>query len=94
VVETLAEITSAGPIPHTVGELPPGVLSTIQQHVTNQEMIVVAALEGDRQLALQAMVNDPLVPSLKVARAMLDELIDAQRDYLPQFTGRKMAVAA
>jgi alpha-galactosidase len=85
VVETLAEITSAGAQPLTVGTLPPGVLSTLQPHVTNQEMIAVAALEGDRQLALQAMVNDPLVPSLRIARTLLDEFLEAHGAYLPQF---------
>jgi alpha-galactosidase len=94
VVETLAEITAAGAFPHTVGALPPGILSTLQQHATNQEMIAVAALEGDRHLALQAMVNDPLVPSLQIARSMLDELIDAHKEYLPQFSGTRVAVTA
>jgi alpha-galactosidase len=93
VVETLAEITSAGAQPLTVGAVPPGVLSTLQPHVANQEMIAVAALEGDRQLALQAMVNDPLVPSLQVARALLDDLLQAHAEYLPQFRQR-VAVAA
>src|SRR5205814_383986 len=77
VVETLAEITSAGAQPLTVGDVPPGVLSTLEPHVRNQEMIAVAALEGDRQLALQAMLNDPLVPSLQVARALLNDLLEA-----------------
>jgi alpha-galactosidase/6-phospho-beta-glucosidase family protein len=92
VVETLAEITSAGAQPLTVGHMPPGVLSTLQPHVVNQEMIALAALEGDKQLALQAMVNDPLVPSLQVARALLDDLLTAHADYLPQFQ-RRVAVA-
>jgi alpha-galactosidase/6-phospho-beta-glucosidase family protein len=88
VVETLAEITSAGAQPLTVGAVPPGVLSTLQPHVTNQEMIARAAMEGDRGLALQAMVNDPLVPSLQVARKLLDELLEAHAGYLPQFRQR------
>jgi alpha-galactosidase/6-phospho-beta-glucosidase family protein len=94
VVETLAEITSAGAQPLAVGALPAGVLSTIQPHVTNQEMIAVAALEGDRQLALQAMVNDPLVPDLHTARVMLDELLEAHARYLPRFKRTTAAVAA
>jgi alpha-galactosidase/6-phospho-beta-glucosidase family protein len=93
VVETLAEITSAGAQPLTVGAIPAGVLSTLQPHVINQEMIAEAALTGDRALALQAMVNDPLVPSLQVARLMLDDLLDAHAAYLPQFT-KKVPVAA
>ncbi len=93
VVETLAEITSAGAQPLTVGTIPPGVLSTLQPHVVNQEMIAQAALTGDRALALQAMVNDPLVPNLQTARAMLDELLEAHAEFLPQFQ-RRVAVAA
>jgi alpha-galactosidase/6-phospho-beta-glucosidase family protein len=93
VVETLAEITSAGAQPLTVGGVPAGVLSTLQPHVANQEMIAVAALEGDRQLALQALVNDPLVPSLQVARGLLRDLLEAHAEHLPQFRSR-VAVAA
>jgi alpha-galactosidase len=93
VVETLAEITSAGVQPLTVGALPHGVLSTLEPHVVNHELIARAALEGDRRLALQAMVNDPLVHDLKIARPLLDELLAAHADYLPQF-GRRVAVAA
>jgi alpha-galactosidase/6-phospho-beta-glucosidase family protein len=88
VVETLAEITSAGAQPLTVGTVPPGVLSTLQPHVVNQEMIAQAALTGDRALALQAMVNDPLVPNLQIARALVDELVEAHAAYLPQFSSR------
>src|ERR1700694_2181438 len=75
VVETLAEITSAGAQPLTVGALPTGVLGPLQPHVINQELIVRAALEGDRRLALQAMVNDPLVGNLETARALLDDFL-------------------
>ena len=93
VVETLAEITSAGAFPHTVGALPLGVLGTLEPHVVNQELIVQAALHGDRQLALQAMVNDPLVPSLATAQAVLDDLLEAHAALLPQFK-RRVAAAA
>jgi alpha-galactosidase/6-phospho-beta-glucosidase family protein len=93
VVETLAEITSAGAQPLTVGAVPPGVVGTLQPHVNNQEMIALAALEGDRGLALQAMVNDPLVPSLQVARSLLDDLLEAHADYLPQFRSGNLVTA-
>src|SRR5262249_11848500 len=93
VVETLAEITSAGAQPLTVAALPNGVLSTLQPHVVNQELIAQAALEGDRGLALQAMANDPLVPSLPIARALLDELLEAHAGFLPQFRSRAVVAA-
>jgi alpha-galactosidase/6-phospho-beta-glucosidase family protein len=62
--------------------------------VINQELIVQAAIEGDRKLALQAMVNDPLVHDLKTARALLDDLLEAHAEFLPQFKQRSVAVAA
>src|SRR5947199_2518106 len=88
VVETLAEITAAGAQPLTVGDVPPGVLSTLEPHVRNQEIIAVAALEGDRRLALQAIANDPLVPSLQIARNLMDDFLQAHAEYLPQFRQR------
>jgi alpha-galactosidase len=93
VVETLAELGATGASPLTVGALPLGVLGTLMPHVINQELIATAALTGDRQLALQAMVNDPLVADLRTAQALLDELIDAHAPYLPQFKRRVAAVA-
>ena len=88
VVETLAEITSAGAQPLTVGRCPRACSSTLQPHVANQELIAQAALEGDRRLALQAMVNDPLVGNLETARHLLDELLSVHAAYLPQFSTR------
>jgi alpha-galactosidase/6-phospho-beta-glucosidase family protein len=39
------------------------------------------------------MVNDPLVHDVKKGEALLDELLAAHADYLPQFRSR-VAVAA
>lgn len=85
VVETLAEVGAAGAHPIGAGPLPPGVLGTVYGHVLNQELIVEAALNGDRQLALQALLGDPLVRDFGSAPRLLDELLRAQARYLPQF---------
>ena len=85
VVETLAELGAAGAQPLTVGPLPGGVLGTLEGHVTNQELLVEAALNGDRQLALEALLNDPLTRDFASAPRLLDELLVAQQQYLPQF---------
>jgi alpha-galactosidase len=39
--------------------LPDGLHALISRHVANQEMIVQAALARDRDLAFQALFNDP-----------------------------------
>lgn len=85
VVETLAVVGPAGANPISVGALPPGVLGTIYPHVINQELLVDAALTGDRKLALQALVGDPLVRDFRTAPQLLDELLTAHADLLPQF---------
>jgi alpha-galactosidase/6-phospho-beta-glucosidase family protein len=85
VVETMGMVGPTGAYGVSVGALPRGVLNTVHPHVINQEMIVDAALAGDRQLALQALLNDPLVRDFRSAPRMLDELLKAHADYLPQF---------
>jgi alpha-galactosidase/6-phospho-beta-glucosidase family protein len=85
VVETLAEVGATGVNPIGVGALPPGVLGTLHPHVVNQELLVDAALTGDRQLALQALIGDPLVTDLRAAPKLLDELLEAHAELLPQF---------
>ena len=85
VVETLADVGSAGAQPLAVGPLSLGILRTLQPHISNQELIVDAALTGDRQLALQALVGDPLVRDWRSAPRLLDELLEAHEAYLPQF---------
>jgi alpha-galactosidase len=90
VVETMGVIDPLGGRGLTAGELPPPVLAVLSRHVANQEMIVRAGLDGDRKMALQALLNDPLVSEgiagdLPAAGKMLDELLTANRAYLPRF---------
>lgn len=67
------------------GDLPPGIHAVVARHVANQEMIVEAALNGDRRLALHALLADPLVHDLDTAGPMLDEMLASNRRYLPRF---------
>ncbi len=85
VVEISARIGADGIHPVNVGQLPAPILSTVALHVINQEMIVEAALRGDRQLALQALLGDPLVRDFHGAPKLLDELLKANAKWLPQF---------
>ena len=85
IVETLAEVGSTGVSPIGVGALPPGVLNTVHPHAVNQEMLVDAALTGDRQLALQALLGDPLVRDFKSAPKLMEELLAAHAELLPRF---------
>jgi len=85
IVETPVLIDANGVHPILIGELPLGILGLTLRHITNQEMIVEAALTGNKGLALQSLVNDPLVRNWENAPRMLDELLQANANYLPQF---------
>jgi alpha-galactosidase/6-phospho-beta-glucosidase family protein len=85
VVESMARVDADGIQPRDTGELPAPIQNLLYRHIVNQEMIVDAALSGDRQLALQTLLNDPLVNDYDNARFMLDEMIEATKGYLPQF---------
>jgi alpha-galactosidase len=86
IVEVPALIGGYGLRPLGMGALPEGIAAVLDARVRQQELTVEAALRGDRALALQALLADPLVPSVEAAERMLAAALDAYAQYLPQFT--------
>ncbi|RNB76597.1 6-phospho-beta-glucosidase [Brevibacillus panacihumi] len=84
-VEVNCVITKEGPIPLAVGDLPVAVRGLVQQIKSFERVAAEAAVTGDYHLALLAMTINPLVPSDVVAKQILDEMLEAHKDYLPQF---------
>jgi alpha-galactosidase/6-phospho-beta-glucosidase family protein len=86
-VETLATFGNGLLSPHASGMLPNGILGQVQKHCLNQDLMVDAALEGNRTKALQAMLGDPLNNNndIREIGVMLDELLKANAALLPQF---------
>jgi alpha-galactosidase len=85
ILEIPATVTHSGIRGVFIGDIPHGIATMISQRLYQQNLIVEAAINGDRQLAGQAMLLDPLVPSLEIAEAMLDELLEAHEENLPRF---------
>jgi alpha-galactosidase len=87
IVETYGVIDAIGAHAITFGEVPPGVQNVLEDHIRQQEMTIEAALTGSRELALQVLLNDPLSSRLTIPQAeqMLDELVKANKQYLPKF---------
>lgn len=85
VVEVSALVDGGGIQPMQVGSLPKGILRTLNGWVSQQELVVDAAVEGDRQAALQAMLADPQITSIDQAKAILDEFLDVHADLYPTF---------
>ena len=85
VVETYGAISGLGASGVAFGELPAPIAGLVHPHVINQEMIVEAGLTGDRDLAFQAFVNDPLISHHPEAGNMFEEMFEAHSQYLTQF---------
>jgi alpha-galactosidase/6-phospho-beta-glucosidase family protein len=85
VVETYGALNATGASGIVFGDLPPPVASLVHTHVFNQESIVQAGLNGDKDLAFRAFLNDPLISSQPNARQMFEEMFEAQASYLPQY---------
>jgi alpha-galactosidase len=79
IVETEGVVDAGGARPVAFGPLPDGVAAVVGHHARLQEMTVRAGLSGDRALALQVLLNDPLSARLGIdaAETLLDELLAA-----------------
>lgn len=84
-VEVNCVITKDGPKPISVGDLPVAVRGLVQQIKSFERVAAEAAVTGDYNTALLAMTINPLVPSDKVAKQILDEMLEAHKEHLPQF---------
>jgi alpha-galactosidase/6-phospho-beta-glucosidase family protein len=84
VVETNAQFRRNRLSPIVSNPLPGGVLSLVQRVVEVQQMTLQAAIDKEKELAFQALLNDPLCTiSVDQAWKMFDELLEANRAMLP-----------
>ncbi len=85
VVEVTCRITKDGPIPVEIGALPKATNGLVQEIKSFEIAAIEAAVTGDYNKALLAMMINPMVASQKYGIPVLDELLWAHRKYLPQF---------
>lgn len=84
-VEVNCVITKEGPKPITVGELPVAMNGLIQQMKSFERIAAEAAVTGDYNLAVLALTINPLVASDTLAKKIVDEMMEAHKEHLPQF---------
>ena len=82
-VEIPCVVDRLGPHPIRMGAIPLPIRGLIQAVKAYESLTVQAAVEGSKRVAMQALMAHPLVPSWEVARPMLDELLTANRPWLP-----------
>ncbi|WP_442914819.1 6-phospho-beta-glucosidase [Marinilactibacillus sp. 15R] len=85
VIEVNCLITKEGPVPLTVGRLPQQIKADILMMKAFEEQVIKASISGDYRDAYLAFVMNPLIKDEKKAKVILDELLNAHKEYLPQF---------
>lgn len=91
IVEVNAQINAYGVRPIHAGPLPEALAAHLRHYFAFQQHVVEAALSGDRAAALHAFLLDPTTQSqldLEQTQALLDEMLEANRPYLPLFFER------
>ena len=83
-VEIPAYITDRGTEPVRVGEVPTFYKGLIVQQEAVEKLIVDAAVEHSYEKALMAFTLSKTVPSLLVAKKILDDMIVANKAYWPE----------
>lgn len=84
-IEVNCIVTKQGPLPIPLRKIPAsvrGLLAAVKQY---ENLTIDAAVQGDRQTALQAMAHHPLVPTVSIAEQLLDEMLEQNKQYLPLF---------
>lgn len=84
-IEVNCVVTAQGPTAIPVSTIPEHVTGLLHAVKTYESLTIQAAITGDRGIALQALVHHPLVPSVTVAKALLEEMLEANKAYLPNF---------
>jgi 6-phospho-beta-glucosidase len=62
-----------------------GIRGLLQVVKAYEELTIEAAVHGDRSAALQALAIHPLIPSVSVAKQLLDDILAANIEFLFQF---------
>jgi len=87
VVEVPCRIDASGATPLPLAPLAPEMHGLVQHAKAYERLTVQAAVTGDRQIALAALLANPLVRDYDVAEPLLEALLTANREYLPRFFG-------
>jgi len=88
VLESPAVADASGMRALMLGGLPSGLAATLVSRIAVVETIVDAALQGSRDLFVQALIAEGSVSSLTMARQLADDLLAAHAENLPQFAGK------
>ncbi|HZQ15051.1 MAG TPA: alpha-glucosidase/alpha-galactosidase [Pseudolabrys sp.] len=81
-VEVPVTVDAAGVHPVSLGPLPDAIAKLLTIQVQVQQLAIEAAVRASKDIALQALLIDPVVNSASAAVKILDELWDINKPYI------------
>ena len=84
-VETPVVVDGDGIHPVHVGALPEAIAELCRRELVVAQLGIDAAVEGDRQKALQCLLLDPVITDIETAKLVLDDYLTTYKQHLPQF---------
>lgn len=81
-VEVPVLVDAAGIHPISLGQLPDPIAKLLHTQASVQQLTVEAAVHGSKELALEALLIDPVINSSVAAIKLLDELWEINKPYI------------
>lgn len=85
IVEVPALVGGFGVSGMKMGRLPEGIAALCNREISIAKLMTKAAMEGDKEAAIQAFALDTMVNDLSLAETMIEDYLTTHRKYLPQF---------
>jgi len=85
IIELPGVLNARGVTAEHIGALPEGIAELLRREITITNLTVDAVVQGDRQLALQALLLDPVIRDMDVAKQILNDYLTAYKPHLPTF---------
>ncbi len=85
IVELPGVLNARGAAGIHVGAMPEGIAELLRREITISHLTVDAVVEGDRQLALQALLLGPVIRDLDIGKKILNDYLSTYQAYLPTF---------
>jgi len=84
-LEMPAIASARGFYPLRISDFPDGLAALLMKHIGILELTVQAAIKGNKQLFVEAVLAGGYMSNKEQVVEMVDELIQAHKQYLPQF---------
>ena len=93
-VEIPCIVGSNGPEPLKIGTIPQFQKGLMEQQVSVEKLVVEAWIEKSYQKLWQAITLSKTVPSASVAKEILDDLIEANKEFWPELSKEEVVALA